>query len=68
MTRELLHGMDWQPVSETEQQRCGARPSPRSTAQCEMPPGHGGVSVTADCHAGRTRGGYWKFWPVEAAS
>jgi hypothetical protein len=36
--------------------RCGEKPSPRSTARCEKPPGHD------DFHAGRTQGGYWKFW------
>ena len=55
----------WRLVTEAEMQTCGARPSPRSTARCEAPPGHKGVKVAADWHGGRTAGGYWKFWPVE---
>lgn len=43
---------------------CGAKPSKRSTARCEMPVSHAGVKVAADWHGGRTRGGYWKFWKV----
>jgi hypothetical protein len=37
-------------------ERCGAQPSKRSTARCEMPLGHDGW------HYGRTRRGYWKGW------
>jgi len=45
--------------------RCGARPSKRSTARCEDKPGHWKRdSPASDVHSGRTRGGYWKFWPV----
>ena len=47
----------WQLVPEVE--RCPARPGPRSTARCEEPLGH-----ALDFHAGRTRRGYWKLWPV----
>lgn len=48
-----------------EQPKCGARPSPRSTARCEMPPEHWRkATLMADIHSGRTRGGYWKFWQV----
>lgn len=36
--------------------KCGQRPSSRSGAQCERPPGHRGF------HAGRTGRGYWKIW------
>lgn len=36
--------------------RCETSPSKRSTAKCEMPPGHDGL------HTGRTAGGYWKSW------
>ena len=64
---------------EAEQERtvCRKQPSPRSTARCEMPKGHdlpvlssgfaGRGEVLASFHAGRTRRGYWKFWPVEKA-
>lgn len=45
--------------------RCGAQLSPRSTARCEDKPGHWKRdSPASDWHSGRTRGGYWKFWPV----
>jgi hypothetical protein len=45
--------------------RCRARPSPRSTARCEDKPRHWErATPAADWHSGRTRGGYWKFWPV----
>jgi hypothetical protein len=52
------------PASEAEAERCAARPSLRSTARCEMPLAHRGVPVAAGFHCGRTRGGYWKSWPV----
>jgi hypothetical protein len=55
---------------------CLEKPSPHSTARCEMRKGHDadapykGTSPEAAeflalFHAGRTRGGYWKFWAVE---
>jgi predicted carbohydrate-binding protein with CBM5 and CBM33 domain len=43
---------------------CGAQPSKRSAARCEMPADHKGVKIAADWHCGRTRGGYWKTWKV----
>jgi hypothetical protein len=43
-------------------ERCGAQPSPRSTARCERPPRH------EECHTGRTRGGYWKSWGEKVAA
>lgn len=48
-----------------EVRRCGAQLSKRSTARCEDKPGHWKRGTPAsDLHSGRTRGGYWKFWPV----
>lgn len=48
-----------------ERPRCGAQPSPRSTARCEDTPRHWGRdNALSGTHKGRTRGGYWKFWPV----
>jgi hypothetical protein len=44
---------------------CGTWPSKRSTARCEQRPGHwDNGHPDALIHAGRTRGGYWKFWAV----
>lgn len=41
---------------------CRARRSARSSATCEVPLNcHDGKP-----HAGRTRGGYWKFWERES--
>lgn len=59
--------LEWRVLTDAEQERCRAKPSPRSTARCEMPPGHKGVSVGAEFHCGRTRGGYWKSWPVDGS-
>jgi hypothetical protein len=42
---------------------CRAQPGPRSTARCEMPLGHRYEGIRGGFHAGRTRRGYWKFWP-----
>lgn len=53
------------PAEEEEPPRCGAQPSEHSTARCEMPQGHRYEPVLENFHAGRTRGGYWKFWPAE---
>ena len=45
--------------------RCGAQPSRRSTARCEDKPGHWKRNDTlSGTHKGRTRRGYWKFWPA----
>lgn len=45
--------------------RCNGRPSPHSNAQCEMPAHvHWNTCPAQDIHAGRTRAGYWKVWPV----
>lgn len=44
-------------IAEPLPPRCGKRPSKRSTARCEKP-----LSMVHFDHAGRTRGGYWKFW------
>jgi hypothetical protein len=52
-------------VAEQEKPRCAAQPSRHSTARCEMPEGHRYEDERENFHAGRTRGGYWKFWPVE---
>jgi len=53
--------MNWRSLTAADLETCGAQPSPRSTARCEMPPGHEGG------HGGRTRRGYWKFWATEAS-
>lgn len=62
---------------EAEQERtvCCVQPSKHSTARCEMPKGHTdgdqearaqeAYDFLASFHAGRTRGGHWKFWEVE---
>ena len=48
--------------------RCGAQPSPRSTVRCEDKPEHWKHgNVLSETHKGRTRRGYWKFWPVTDA-
>lgn len=71
-------GTDEEWAAKREAELCLARPSPRSTAQCEMRKGHdsGGPygqdlpdaeKFLASFHAGRTKGGYWKFWPAEDA-
>jgi hypothetical protein len=65
---------EWE--AERERTLCRAQPSPRSTARCEMNRGHDGdrpyeggspeaAEFLATFHAGRTRGGYWKFWLAE---
>lgn len=60
---KFAYSTPWQMVPFNPPERCGAQPSKRSTARCEMPPGHEGW------HTGRTRGGYWKGWPnAEKAS
>lgn len=50
----------------TERARtCGAQPSPRSAVRCEDKPGHWKRDdALSETHKGRTRRGYWKFWPV----
>jgi len=61
-----------------EPELCRAQPSKHSTARCEMRKGHDGenpyegtspeaAEFLAAFHAGRTRGGYWKFWAAEKA-
>ena len=69
-------GSDAEWVAEHERTMCRAKPSLRSSAQCEMTRDHDpggpfhdelpeGEQHRGAFHAGRTRGGYWKFWPVE---
>lgn len=55
-------------AAERERTVCLAQPSPHSTARCEMPKGHHYEDANGNFHGGRTRGGYWKFWPVEGES
>ena len=51
-----------------QDRKCGASPSPRSTARCEDKPRHWERNSPASgTHSGRTTGGYWKFWPVSDA-
>jgi hypothetical protein len=60
-----VNGLEWRIVTGYEQEeRCEARPSKRSSARCEMPKDHKGVTLAAEFHCGRTRRGYWKSWPV----
>lgn len=42
--------------------RCQSRPSPYSKARCESEDGHPPERDGRVFHAGRTPGGYWKFW------
>jgi len=45
--------------------KCSGKPSPYSTARCEVPvQAHWNICPRQDIHAGRTRAGYWKIWPV----
>lgn len=60
--------MTEQEKAEEDRPRCRAQPSKYSTARCEMPEGHRYEDDRENFHAGRTRGGYWKFWPAEEAS
>jgi hypothetical protein len=70
---QTFSGTDEEWAAKREAELCLVRPSPRSTAQCEMAKGHdsghpyeGGSPEAAEFlrsfHAGRTQGGYWKFW------
>ena len=69
-------GTDAEWEAEQERTVCRKQPSPRSTARCEMAKGHDSAGpyeqdlpdaqkFLASFHAGRTRGGHWKFWPAE---
>jgi hypothetical protein len=63
--------LSFRPLTPEEQaedaKRCGARPSPRSLTRCEEKPEHWKWPREVDIHAGRTPGGYWKFWDVTDA-
>jgi hypothetical protein len=66
MTRPAWRLLTPEEQAESEQ-RCGARPTPHSLARCEEKPEHWKGPGEINIHAGRTPGGYWKFWDVADA-
>jgi hypothetical protein len=72
----VFTGTDEEWEAERRRSVCLAQPSRYSTARCEMRKGHDSddpyegtspeaAEFLASFHAGRTRGGYWKFWAAE---